>query len=254
MVHGAGVWQRVVSVRAASPTTCALPRSLSALPCHNLSPLYRVWALRAASSHSHSLSLRSDVEWIKREWDGKLVIKGIMDPDDALRAVQSGANACIYTHARTNAATPVRVPPTHALKHNAIPTGACERTQGRLRISPHQPGADAVVVSNHGGRQLDGAPSSVRVLPEIVEAVKGRCEVWVDGGVRSGQDVLRARALGARGVLAGRLWLYGLGAGGRQGVLKALQIVQKELDVSMGLCGHTCIDNVDRQIVWEHSR
>jgi L-lactate dehydrogenase (cytochrome) len=94
----------------------------------------------------------------------------------------------------------------------------------------------------------------VRVLPEIVEAVKGRCEVWVDGGVRSGQDVLRARALGARGVLAGRLWLYGLGAGGRQGVLKALQIVQKELDVSMGLCGHTCIDNVDRQIVWEHSR
>ena len=98
-------------------------------------------------------------------------------------------------------------------------------------------GADAIVVSNHGGRQLDGAISSIRALPEIVEAVQRGTDVWVDGGIRSGQDVLKALALGARATMIGRAFLYGLGAMGEDGVTRALEIIRSELDVSMALCG-----------------
>jgi L-lactate dehydrogenase (cytochrome) len=110
-------------------------------------------------------------------------------------------------------------------------------------------GADAIVVSNHGGRQLDGAPSSIRALPAIVDAVGHRTQVWMDGGIRSGQDVLKAWALGARGTMIGRAMVYGLGAMGEAGVTKALQILHKELDVTMAFCGHTNIANVDRGIL-----
>ncbi|WP_325341741.1 alpha-hydroxy acid oxidase [Xylophilus sp.] len=141
-----------------------------------------------------------DVEWIKKRWGGKLILKGIMDADDARLAADSGA--------------------------------------------------DALIVSNHGGRQLDGAPSSISALPAIAEAVAGRgIEVWMDGGVRSGQDVLKARALGARGVLIGRAFLYALGAFGEAGVARALQIIHKELDITMAFCGRTQIDTVDRSIL-----
>ncbi len=110
-------------------------------------------------------------------------------------------------------------------------------------------GADAIVVSNHGGRQLDGAPSSIHALPAIVEAVGKDIEVWMDGGIRGGQDVLKAWALGARGTLIGRSFLYGLGAFGEAGVTRALQIIQKELDITMAFCGHTDIHQVDRSIL-----
>jgi L-lactate dehydrogenase (cytochrome)/glycolate oxidase len=110
-------------------------------------------------------------------------------------------------------------------------------------------GADAIVVSNHGGRQLDGAPSSIHALPAIVDAVGSKTEVWVDGGIYSGQDVLKACALGARGTMIGRAMVYGLGAMGEAGVTKALQILHKELDVTMAFCGHTNITNVDRGIL-----
>ena len=110
-------------------------------------------------------------------------------------------------------------------------------------------GADALIVSNHGGRQLDGAQSSIEALPSIVDAVGGQIEVHMDGGVRSGQDVLRARALGARGVYIGRPFLYGLGAMGEAGVSKCLEIIHKELDISMAFCGHTQIDTVDKSIL-----
>jgi len=112
-----------------------------------------------------------------------------------------------------------------------------------------QSGADALIVSNHGGRQLDGAQSSIEALPAIVEAVGQQIEVHMDGGVRSGQDVLRARALGARGVYIGRPFLYGLGAMGEAGVTKCLEIIHKELDISMAFCGHTKIDTVDKSIL-----
>ena len=141
----------------------------------------------------------ADVAWVKQQWGGKLILKGIMDVEDAQLAVQSGA--------------------------------------------------DAIVVSNHGGRQLDGAPSSIAALPAIVEAVGSQTEVWMDGGIRSGQDVLKAWALGARGTLIGRAMAYGLGAMGEAGVTKALQIIHKELDVTMAFCGHTDIRNVDRRIL-----
>ncbi len=141
----------------------------------------------------------ADVEWIKKRWGGKLVLKGIMDVEDARLAANSGA--------------------------------------------------DALVVSNHGGRQLDGAPSSISALPAIAEAVGRDIEVWMDGGIRSGQDVLKARALGARGTLIGRSFLYGLGAFGQAGVARALQIIHKELDVTMAFCGHTQIDSVDAGIL-----
>lgn len=141
----------------------------------------------------------SDVEWIKKRWGGKLILKGVMDAEDARLAAQSGA--------------------------------------------------DALIVSNHGGRQLDGAPSSIEALPSIVEAAGKDIEVWMDGGIRSGQDVLKARALGAQGTLIGRSFLYGLGAFGQEGVTKALQIIQKELDITMAFCGHTDINRVGKEIL-----
>ena len=110
-------------------------------------------------------------------------------------------------------------------------------------------GADALVVSNHGGRQLDGAPSSIAALPEIVDAVGTRIEVWMDGGIRSGQDVLKAWALGARGTMIGRAYAYGLGAMGEAGVTAALEIIHKELDVTMAFCGHTQLVDVDQRIL-----
>ncbi|MGH8704708.1 MAG: alpha-hydroxy acid oxidase [Burkholderiales bacterium] len=128
-----------------------------------------------------------DVQWVKARWGGKLILKGILDAEDARIAASTGA--------------------------------------------------DAIVVSNHGGRQLDGTVSSIRALPEVVYAVGGRIEVLLDGGIRSGQDVLRALALGAKGTMIGRAFLYGLGAMGEQGVTRALEIIQGELDVTMALCG-----------------
>jgi L-lactate dehydrogenase (cytochrome) len=105
------------------------------------------------------------------------------------------------------------------------------------------------VVSNHGGRQLDGAPSSITALPAIAQAVGSTIEVWMDGGIRSGQDVLKAWALGARGTLIGRAFLYGLGAMGEAGVTRALEILAKELDLTMAFCGHTDIHGVDRRVL-----
>jgi L-lactate dehydrogenase (cytochrome) len=110
-------------------------------------------------------------------------------------------------------------------------------------------GADAVIVSNHGGRQLDGAPSSISALPQIVDAVGDRIEVHMDGGIRSGQHVLKAVALGARGTYIGRAMLYGLGAMGQEGVERALEIIRNELDLSMAFCGRTDIRDVDRSIL-----
>jgi len=140
-----------------------------------------------------------DVEWIKKRWGGKLVLKGIQDVEDAKLAVNSGA--------------------------------------------------DALIVSNHGGRQLDGAESSIRALPTIVDAVGSKIEVHMDGGIRSGQDVLKAWALGARGTYIGRAMLYGLGAMGEAGVSKALEIIHKELDLTMAFCGRTRIEQVDPSIL-----
>jgi L-lactate dehydrogenase (cytochrome) len=111
-------------------------------------------------------------------------------------------------------------------------------------------GADAIIVSNHGGRQLDGAPSSIAALPAIADALAGsKTEVWMDGGIRSGQDVLKAVALGAKGTMIGRAFLYGLGAMGGAGVTKVLEIIHKELDVTMAFCGRTDIKQVDRSIM-----
>jgi L-lactate dehydrogenase (cytochrome) len=111
-------------------------------------------------------------------------------------------------------------------------------------------GVDAVIVSNHGGRQLDGALSSISMLPKIVETIDGKCEVWIDGGIRSGQDILKAKALGATGTMIGRPYIYGLGAMGQLGVTTALQILQKELDMTMALCGHRDINKVTRDILY----
>ena len=140
-----------------------------------------------------------DVAWVKAQWGGKLVIKGIMEVDDAQAAVAAGA--------------------------------------------------DALVVSNHGGRQLDGAPSTISVLPEIVAAVGQDIEVWLDSGIRSGQDILKALALGAKGVIIGRAYNYGLGAYGEDGVTRVLQILQKELDTTMALCGKTQIAQLDSSVL-----
>ncbi|MDE1996424.1 MAG: alpha-hydroxy-acid oxidizing protein, partial [Rhizobiaceae bacterium] len=140
-----------------------------------------------------------DVAWVKEQWGGPLIIKGILDVDDARAAADTGA--------------------------------------------------DAINVSNHGGRQLDGAPSSISMLPRIVDAVGERVEVHMDGGIRSGQDVLKAVALGAKGTFIGRPFLYGLGAMGKEGVTLALEIIRKELDVSMALCGKRDIKTIDRDII-----
>jgi L-lactate dehydrogenase (cytochrome) len=140
-----------------------------------------------------------DVKWIKDLWGGKLIIKGILDPEDAEMAVQSGA--------------------------------------------------DALIVSNHGGRQLDGALSSIEALPAIVEAVGGRMEILFDGGIRSGQDVIKALALGAHGTFIGRAFLYGLGAMGEKGVTACLDIIRKELDITMALCGLRDVRDVDGRIL-----
>ncbi|MGH8857300.1 MAG: alpha-hydroxy acid oxidase, partial [Polaromonas sp.] len=110
-------------------------------------------------------------------------------------------------------------------------------------------GADAIIVSNHGGRQLDGAPSSITALPAIVDAVGSQIEVHMDGGIRSGQDVLKAVALGAKGTYIGRSMLYALGAMGEAGVTKALEIIHKELDLTMAFCGRTDINTVDKSIL-----
>ena len=142
----------------------------------------------------------ADVEWIKKLWDGKLIIKGILDEEDARSAANSGA--------------------------------------------------DALVVSNHGGRQLDGAVSSIQALPGIVNAVGKDIEVWMDGGIRSGQDVLKAWALGARGTMIGRPFLYGLGAMGGAGVTKCLEIIRNELDITMAHVGHRDIQNVTTDILY----
>jgi L-lactate dehydrogenase (cytochrome) len=141
-----------------------------------------------------------DVKWIKDRWGGKLIIKGIMDPEDARLAVQSGA--------------------------------------------------DALIVSNHGGRQLDGAPASIDALPAIVSAVGNDIEVWMDGGIRTGQDIFRAIALGAKGTLIGRAYIYGLGAMGEEGVTTALNILRNELDITMAFCGLTDIRDVNEEVIW----
>jgi len=140
-----------------------------------------------------------DVEWVKSLWPGKLILKGILDVEDARTAAKTGAAA--------------------------------------------------LIVSNHGGRQLDGAPSSISALPKIVEAVGSEIEVMFDGGIRTGQDVLRALALGARSCMIGRSYIYGLGAGGEAGVAKAIEFLGKELDVSMALCGVKSVKDIDRRVI-----
>ena len=110
-------------------------------------------------------------------------------------------------------------------------------------------GADAIVVSNHGGRQLDGAPSTIAALPPIVDAVRGKTEIYLDGGIRSGQDVLRAMAMGADGTMIGRAFLYALGAAGQAGVTRCLELIKNELDVTMALCGKNRIDDIDREVL-----
>jgi L-lactate dehydrogenase (cytochrome) len=140
-----------------------------------------------------------DIDWIRSIWPGKLILKGILDVEDAEEAAKSGAQA--------------------------------------------------LVVSNHGGRQLDGAPSSVEVLPEIVDAVGSKIEIMFDGGIRSGQDVMRALALGAKSCMIGRAFVYGLGAGGQPGVAKALDLLAKELTTTMGLCGVNTIAEIDDHVL-----
>ena len=152
-----------------------------------------------ASQFDPTLSWK-DVAWVRSLWPGKLIVKGILDADDAREAVEAGA--------------------------------------------------DAVVVSNHGGRQLDGAPSSIAALPYVVDAIGDRCEVWLDSGVRSGQDVVRVLALGARATMIGKAFLYGLGAMGERGVTTALELIRKELDVSMALMGTRDVCDIGPHVLW----
>jgi L-lactate dehydrogenase (cytochrome) len=140
-----------------------------------------------------------DIDWIRSIWPGKLVLKGILDVEDAEEAAKSGAQA--------------------------------------------------LVVSNHGGRQLDGAPSSIEALPEIVDAVGSKVEVMFDSGIRSGMDVMRALALGAKSCMIGRAYAYGLGAAGEAGVAKALDVLAKELMTTMGLCGVNTIAEIDERVL-----
>ena len=140
-----------------------------------------------------------DVEWVRSLWPGKLIIKGVLDVEDARLAAKTGASA--------------------------------------------------LVVSNHGGRQLDGAPSSISALPRIADAVGSDIEIMFDGGIRSGQDVLRALALGARSCLIGRAYIFGLAAGGQAGVAKAIEIIRNELDVTMALCGVNSVRDVGRSVI-----
>jgi L-lactate dehydrogenase (cytochrome) len=142
----------------------------------------------------------SDVEWIKQRWGGKLILKGVLDKEDAVMAAKTGA--------------------------------------------------DAIIVSNHGGRQLDGAPSSISVLEDIATAVGDKLEVFMDGGIRSGQDVLKALCLGAKGTFIGRPFLYGLGAGGKEGVTTTLEIIRKELDTTLALCGKRDIRDVGKNLLY----
>jgi L-lactate dehydrogenase (cytochrome) len=140
-----------------------------------------------------------DVEWVRDRWPGKLILKGVLDAEDAKLALAAGA--------------------------------------------------DAIVVSNHGGRQLDGAPSTISVLQEIVAAIDGRCEVLLDGGIRSGQDIAKAIALGARGTLIGKTFLYALAAGGESGVAKAITIMRNELRVTLALTGTSAIERAGPHIL-----
>ncbi len=140
-----------------------------------------------------------DVEWVRSLWPGKLILKGILDVEDARIAIKTGASA--------------------------------------------------LIVSNHGGRQLDGAPSSISALPKVADAVGGDIEVMFDGGIRTGADVLRALALGARSCMIGRSYIYGLGAGGEAGVAKAIEVLGKELDVTMALCGVKSVKDIDRRVI-----
>ena len=141
-----------------------------------------------------------EVAQIKKQWGGKLILKGILDPEDAKLAVAVGA--------------------------------------------------DAIIVSNHGGRQLDGAPATIEALPAIVEAVGSQVEIWLDSGIRSGQDVIKALALGATGTMIGRSYIYGLGAMGQAGVTKSLEIIAKELDLTMAFCGLKDVRQVERSILY----
>ena len=157
-----------------------------------------VSSLMEWTANQFDLTLDWDaVKNIKKMWGGKLILKGILDTEDAKKAVQCGV--------------------------------------------------DAIIVSNHGGRQLDGASSTIRILPDILEAVNSDVEVHLDGGIRSGQDVLKAIALGAKGTYIGRSYIYGLGADGEAGVKKALEIIHTELDMTMALCGHKNINELSRQ-------
>src|ERR1700748_1644317 len=159
-----------------------------------------ITALSAWTASQFYTSLNwKDVEWIRSIWPGKLVLKGILDVEDAEEAVKTGAQA--------------------------------------------------LVASNHGGRQLDGAPSSIEVLPEIVDAVGSQMEIMFDGGIRSGQDVMRALALGAKSCMIGRAFAHGLGAGGEAGVAKAIDIIRNELSVTMGLCGVNTIAEIDDHVL-----
>ena len=151
-----------------------------------------------ASQFDPTLSWK-DVEWVKSLWPGKLILKGILDVDDAKIAVTTGA--------------------------------------------------DAISVSNHGGRQLDGAPSAIAALPHVVDAVGSEIEVMFDSGVRTGADIMRALALGARSCIVGRSYIYGLGAGGQAGVARAIEILGKELDVTMALCGVKSIADINRDVL-----
>jgi L-lactate dehydrogenase (cytochrome) len=144
-----------------------------------------------------------DIEWIRDRWPGKMIVKGILDPEDARTAVKMGMQA--------------------------------------------------MVVSNNGGRQLDGALSTAASLPAVAGAVKGDAEIIFDGGIRSGQDVLRALALGANACMIGRAYVYGLGAGGESGVAKAIEIIRNELDVTMALTGTASIEAVGRHLIADHS-